>query len=164
LNKKENNMEIKDSGERRHFNTGAVRDLSEGKGRFDLMPIDTMAKLFEDNNFIQAIKEFTITSDPFDLQVALNVFIQDNYRSYDYAMLELAKHFEEGCKKYGDRNWQLGVPIHCYVDSTLRHYFKYKDNWNDEPHNNAVMWNIICCIWTCEHKPELLEEYKEEIK
>lgn len=29
---------IKDSGERRQFETGAVRDMSEGKGRMDLLP------------------------------------------------------------------------------------------------------------------------------
>ena len=31
-------MEIKDSGERRLFETGAVRDMAEGKGRMDLLP------------------------------------------------------------------------------------------------------------------------------
>ena len=31
-------MEIKDSGERREFSTGAVRDMSSGKGRMDLLP------------------------------------------------------------------------------------------------------------------------------
>lgn len=29
---------IKDSGERRQFETGAVRDMAEGKGRMDLLP------------------------------------------------------------------------------------------------------------------------------
>ena len=29
---------IKDSGNRRQFDTGAVRDMADGKGRFDLMP------------------------------------------------------------------------------------------------------------------------------
>ena len=29
---------IKDSGERREFTTGAVRDIQEGKGRMDLLP------------------------------------------------------------------------------------------------------------------------------
>ena len=29
---------IKDSGERRAFDTGAVRDIQEGKGRMDLLP------------------------------------------------------------------------------------------------------------------------------
>ena len=37
---------IKDSGERREFETGAVRDMAEGKGRFDLMPLCEVAKLF----------------------------------------------------------------------------------------------------------------------
>ena len=36
-------MEIKDSGTRRRcVETGAVRDLSEGKGRFDLMPMQQL--------------------------------------------------------------------------------------------------------------------------
>ena len=29
---------IKDSGNRREFETGAVRDIQEGKGRCDLLP------------------------------------------------------------------------------------------------------------------------------
>lgn len=29
---------LKDSGNRREFETGAVRDMAEGKGRFDLLP------------------------------------------------------------------------------------------------------------------------------
>lgn len=29
---------IKDSGDRTHFSTGAVRDMHEGKGRMDLVP------------------------------------------------------------------------------------------------------------------------------
>lgn len=32
-------MQIKDSGTRSNFNTGAVRDGQEGKGRMDLMPV-----------------------------------------------------------------------------------------------------------------------------
>lgn len=31
-------MEIKDSGDRTEFATGAVRDMHEGKGRMDLLP------------------------------------------------------------------------------------------------------------------------------
>lgn len=42
--------EIKDSGNRREFETGAVRDMAEGKGRCDLLPavaILRLAKHFE---------------------------------------------------------------------------------------------------------------------
>lgn len=31
-------MDLKDSGTRQQFGTGAVRDAAEGKGRFDLVP------------------------------------------------------------------------------------------------------------------------------
>lgn len=35
--------EILDSGTRREFDTGAVRDMAEGKGRCDLMPLGVVA-------------------------------------------------------------------------------------------------------------------------
>lgn len=37
--------EIKDSGNRRVFNTGAVRDMAEGKGRYDLIPWEAIHEL-----------------------------------------------------------------------------------------------------------------------
>ena len=36
---------IKDSGERTEFSTGAVRDMHEGKGRFDLLPMCVLLRL-----------------------------------------------------------------------------------------------------------------------
>ena len=36
---------IKDSGHRREFDTGAVRDMAEGKGRFDLLPWTAISEL-----------------------------------------------------------------------------------------------------------------------
>lgn len=36
---------IKDSGTRREFNTGAVRDMVEGKGRCDLLPACALLRL-----------------------------------------------------------------------------------------------------------------------
>lgn len=44
------NYELKDSGARSEFSTGSVRDLQEGKGRFDLVPLEglwRLAKLYE---------------------------------------------------------------------------------------------------------------------
>jgi hypothetical protein len=37
--------EVKDSGQRKEFTTGAHRDLSSGKGRFDLLPPQTIRAL-----------------------------------------------------------------------------------------------------------------------
>lgn len=43
-------FEVKDSGDRQRFETGAQRDLQAGKGRFDLIPpipLDRLARLYE---------------------------------------------------------------------------------------------------------------------
>lgn len=44
------NLPLKDSGDRRKFETGAVRDMAEGKGRCDLLPacaLIRLSKLYE---------------------------------------------------------------------------------------------------------------------
>ena len=110
MNAVENDV-IKDSGTRREFGTGAVRDIQEGKGRCDLLPA--------------------------------------------CAILRLARHYENGCKKYGDRNWEKGIPIHSYIDSAIRHLMKYLDGQTDEDHLCAAAWNCMCAMWTEEKKPEL---------
>lgn len=102
---------IKDSGERRSFETGAVRDVVEGKGRCDLLPA--------------------------------------------CALLRLAKHYEEGAKKYEERNWEKGIPLSDMIDSGMRHLLKYMDGQTDEDHLCAAAWNIIGAMWMEEKKPEL---------
>lgn len=170
---------ILDSGNRREFESGAVRDIQEGKGRCDLLPLDVVSKLLDDE-FFNYIDHFRNDGDVSSLYKALNYFSVrfwmdkndsvDGQRYYPkrtiaYAemCLEVAKHFEEGCKKYGENNWRKGIPVHCYIDSAVRHYLKYLATWEDEPHDRAVIWNLMCAIWTCDHMPEL-NEYKKETK
>lgn len=71
------------------------------------------------------------------------------------AMLEVSKHYENGCEKYGERNWEKGIPLHSYIDSAVRHYFKFMRGDDDEPHNRAFLWNLLGAIWTQDNKPEL---------
>ena len=150
---------IKDSGERREFDTGAVRDIQEGKGRCDLMPLDVVSDYLSGDDVIRLIAEFQQTGDVDWLSVALaNIEWGDPYTN----MLEVAKHFEAGAQKYGEWNWQKGIPIKCYIDSAVRHYLKYLRGDTDEPHDRAFVWNIMCCIWTCKHKPELNDYRKDE--
>lgn len=158
-------MEIKDSGARREFGTGAVRDIQEGKGRCDLMPLDVVARWLTTHGsadlVIVAISEFTKTSDIVYLKSALDQFRRSMNWDQSTVLLEVSKHFEEGAKKYGEHNWQKGIPTHCYVDSAVRHYLKWLRGDIDEPHGRAFVWNILCCIWTCENQPEL-NDYKEK--
>lgn len=95
---------IKDSGKRQEFSTGSRRDIQDGKGRFDLLPMR--------------------------------------------ALKRLARHFEAGAKKYGDRNWEKGQPISRYLDSALRHTCNHLQGQRDEDHLIAAAWNLMCAADT----------------
>jgi hypothetical protein len=113
-----NDTAIKDSGNRTKFydedgNEMAVRDMHDGKGRFDLLPM--------------------------------------------CVLMRLARHYENGCLKYGDRNWEKGIPCHSFADSAMRHFVKYMDGWKDEDHLIAAIWNLCGLAWTEEKHPELMD-------
>jgi hypothetical protein len=153
--------EILDSGTRREFETGAVRDIQEGKGRCDLLPLDVVAYMTDDR-ILADLDEFQKDSDIIHLVKALGRFSGKTWESAPTLFLEVAKHFEAGCQKYGENNWKKGIPTHCYIDSAIRHYLKWCRGDEDEPHDRAFCWNILCCIWTCWHHPELNEYAKKE--
>lgn len=163
---------IKDSGTRREFSTGAVRDIQEGKGRCDLMPLDVVAELMTSpvqKDILNSICDFQETGEDVFLKSCLFSFIEGHVRVKDThlgntttALLEVAKHFEAGAAKYGEYNWQKGIPTHCYIDSAVRHYLKFLRGDKDEPHDRAFVWNILCCIWTCKHKPGLNDYPRKE--
>lgn len=152
---------IKDSGERREFETGAVRDIQEGKGRCDLLPLDLLGEHFG-FNLISFLAEFQQRGEITPLLDAIHHFEVLRCWENETLFLEVSKHFEEGAKKYGEYNWQKGIPTHCYIDSAVRHYLKWLRGDQDEPHDRAFVWNILCCIWTCIHKPELNDYKKSE--
>lgn len=154
--------QILDSGNRREFETGAVRDMQNGKGRCDLLPLDVIAIWVNSDVVLTPIADFGKTGLTEYLYDALICFTEANYPNRATAILDLAKHFEAGAKKYGERNWQKGIPVRCYIDSAVRHYLKYLRGDTDEPHDRAFVWNIVCAIWTCKHKPELNEYAREE--
>ena len=66
------------------------------------------------------------------------------------ALEQLAKIFERGCQKYGDRNWEKGIPLSRYIDSGLRHAHKFASGRRDEPHLAMAAWNFCCCLATLE--------------
>jgi hypothetical protein len=152
---------IKDSGSRTEFSTGAVRDIQKGKGRCDLMPLDVVARVLgnhdDPDHVLMGIATFMGTGQTGHLYYALEMFRNLWGIPTETMLLEVAKHFEEGAEKYGEGNWQKGLPVKCYINSAVRHYLKYLRGDTDEPHDRAFCWNLMCAIWTCDHKPELNE-------
>lgn len=71
------------------------------------------------------------------------------------ALIRLSKHYEAGSADHGERNWEKGIPMHSFLDSAIRHLFKYMDGQTDEDHLCAAAWNILGAMWTEEKKPEM---------
>lgn len=106
---------LKDSGERQEFSTGARRDIQKGKGYYYLI-------------------------SPFMLE-------------------RLAKWLEKGAQKYGERNWELGMPFSRFVDSAFRHLVKFMLGMEDEDHLAAIIFNIMAII----HFQELLKNDLDDL-
>lgn len=159
---------IKDSGNRTEFASGAVRDVQEGKGRCDLLPLDVIGQIYADETdqptaalVLGCISDFIRSGKTASLRGALQEFLLNNTPfgdgNWSTMWLEVAKHFEAGAKKYGERNWEKGIPVQRYIDSGIRHYLKWLRGDKDEPHDRAFCWNLLCAIWTCQNKPDLNE-------
>lgn len=156
-------MAIKDSGERREFSTGAVRDIQEGKGRPTLMPLQVISRLLSKQTggdyILASIAAFAEKGETRYLYAALLKFVTLAFDGETETMiLETAIHFEEGAKKYGENNWQKGLPVNCYLDSAIRHYLKWRRGDDDEPHHRAFVWNIMCCIWEVDYHENKIAE------
>ena len=82
-----------------------------------------------------------------------------------YALWRLARHYENGATKYGDRNWEKGQPLARYLDSMIRHAYKFLGGSREEDHLAAVAWNALAYIET-EHRIEqgILPEDLDDIE
>lgn len=151
----------------REFESGAVRDNAEGKGRFDLMPFGEMSMWFEGKNpavydILAYLDEFKRTGESELLNNAIMCFYYHSVSSVYEFTLDLAKHFENGAKHYGADNWKKGIPLSCYIDSGVRHLMKFYAGYADERHDVAFVWNMLCAEWTCDNMPEM-NDYSERV-
>lgn len=159
---------VKDSGDRRQFSTGAVRDMA-GKGRCDLIPWDVAEQLMLKHRTGQKamfdhLYAATHTQDPAEILMLARLFVDLVYgpAEAETALLEVAHHYEDGAKKYSDRNWEKGLPVESFLDSAGRHLLKYLRGDTDERHDRAVVWNLLGALWTIKHRQEWTDEEEED--
>lgn len=170
---------IQDSGNRRQFESGAVRDMAEGKGRCDLLPLEVVNELYvvfkkcggkspedEGLSIFANLGQYIKLGDVKYLYYAILEFCNDIVHwDFSTTVLEVSKQYEEGCQKYGDRNWEKGIPLHCYIDSGTRHLLKFLRGDIDERHDRAFVWNMFGAIWTAKNKPNCVDlPFNETIK
>lgn len=146
-----------DSGQRTHFETGAERETG-GKGRCDLLPLREVAYFFDNDFILRHLDAYLRNGHKATLRIALWSFVCKAYNGDTAtAMLEASHQFEDGAKKYSDRNWEKGLPQHCYIDSAARHYIKWLRGDDDEHHDRAFMFNILAALWNHDHHPEMMD-------
>lgn len=71
------------------------------------------------------------------------------------ALLRVARHMENSLADHEERNWERGLPMHCFLDSAMRHVFKYMDGQTDEDHLAAAATNLLMALWTEVHLPAM---------
>lgn len=64
------------------------------------------------------------------------------------AMRRLAIIYEEGAKGKGARNWEEGIPMSRFMQSSFRHLYQFLEGMRDEDHLAQAMWNIAGAIHT----------------
>lgn len=157
--------EILDSGNRAEFATGAVRDMQDDKGRCDLLPLEVVNELIPEDDLciLDVIEKYKSTKNVEFLYATVEIFSDKYFGGIVGAMLEVSIHFRDGAQKYGENNWQKGLPTWSYLSSAVRHYLKFMRGDQDERHDRAFLWNLLCLIWTLENKKDgdSYEENKE---
>jgi len=158
---------VKDSGERQEFQTGSVRDTATGKGTPHLIGGEalyylnirdkgekefTLLELIENNllyySEIVDIRDKNIKNLDSAIHYIILYIQESEDGTYSSAMRRLAKHYENGAKKYAANNWRKGQPVSRYYDSAMRHLWACIDEKTDEDHAAALLWNLIGILQT----------------
>ena len=81
-------MELQDSGNRRAFESGAVRDICEGKGRCDLLPLDIVADIMDDE-ILCYIDQYVRSGNRTSLVKAIKSFSEARYGTLNLSLIHI---------------------------------------------------------------------------
>jgi hypothetical protein len=69
----------------------------------------------------------------------------------------LAETCAEGAKKYGDHNWQKGIPASVMLNHAIRHIYLWLEGDDTEDHLAHAAWNILGVAHFEETMPDLID-------
>jgi hypothetical protein len=67
----------------------------------------------------------------------------------------VARACAEGAEKYGDYNWERGMPARDMLNHALRHIYLFLGGDRSEDHLGHAAWNLMGAIHSMEAWPEL---------
>ena len=68
----------------------------------------------------------------------------------------LALTYAEGAVKYGDRNWERGLPASVMLNHALRHLVLWTSGDETEDHLAHAAWNLLGLMHFEECRPDLM--------
>lgn len=78
------------------------------------------------------------------------------------ALERLAKVYKEGADKYGDFNWEKGMPVSDLLNHAIRHMYAYLSGDRTEDHLGHSAWNAMAAIHSAEKWPKLNDNLRPE--
>ena len=113
---------------------------------------------YEIDNIADTIISLIMYKEGYTTCYVTNKLFTEHF-SYEFfkTMEELAVHFENGAKIYGEHNCEKGIPKWSFIDSGLRHLTQFLNREDDENHYIAAIWNLWMLMWT------LIKEYNEDV-
>jgi hypothetical protein len=132
------------SGNQDNYDTGDVRDISDNKSRFDLIPLEILDLLQQSYGGMaldidNSIPYYTGFIDTEEIRVDLIP---------ELILNRLGGLYYRGALKYGINNYQKGMPLSRYYQSLLRHLIQWVAGDSSEDHLSAVIWNAASIMWT----------------
>ena len=145
---------MKDSGERREFETGAVRDRAVGKGLPALISapmIKAYLITYRNSNLytdaLDSLYDILLSGEWMTALPVFNDLVNTNGplkgTNFVNAIRRLSVQLEKGALKYSKRNWEKGMPLEEYCNSAIRHILSCIDGDEDEDHYAAALFNVM---------------------
>lgn len=70
----------------------------------------------------------------------------------------VARHYENGARKYDRDNWRKGIPASRCLASAFRHLYQYQHGDRSEDHLSAVVFNMLCILtWEQTGRTDMLD-------
>lgn len=85
----------------------------------------------------------------------------DTFEEFRYDLVspiglrEVARACAEGAEKYGDWNWEKGMPVHDLLNHAIAHIYGFLSGDRSEPHLGHAAWNVLAAIHSHELWPHL---------
>lgn len=74
----------------------------------------------------------------------------------------VAEAYKEGSVKYGDYNWEKGMPVSDLLNHAIRHIYLFLGGDRSEDHLGHAAWGLLAACHSQESWPELNENLRPE--